>query len=308
MLKRKQQAGGPASVTFYSYPKLVFAWPLIVMGVLFWFMGYPSTAELAGGAERVVEAVASGAGDVTAGTDGATAAGELEAAAKEAASQTGYAFSTRLEVLGWVYVIMAVLVVLTVGVDIERNVGVFWLVAILLFFFLGKWLGDAKGFPVFSHMYHFFAGMDVQYNRGLGLAVSALLLIPFGVIVFWARIQNKWRITHNEFEHYSLGRADDSLARGAKRVRSTYPDLFELLLMGSGTLIVYSATGRSELRRIPNVPMLPLLRRRINRILEQTAVTVTSNEASVLDEEADAEVEERGNGGEGEGDIGGERL
>jgi hypothetical protein len=232
------------SVVFHSYPKIIFTWPLILLGVLFFFI-----------------------------TPGEPSAGYLE-------------------VLGWIHLLVAAITILTVGVDIERNYAVFWLVAFGLFFFLGRWLQDAQGFTLFGELYNWFADLDVRYDRSFGLVLSIMLGLPYAVSLLWARVQHKWRITHNEFEHYSWGRADDSLARGAKRVRSTYPDLLELLLCGAGTLIVYSATGRSELRRIHNVPLLPLLRRRIDRLLEQTAVTETHVDA-LADEEAEAERDER---------------
>lgn len=190
------------------------------------------------------------------------------------------------EVLGWMYVLLLATVVITIGIDLERNHAVFWLIAFLFVFFLGRWLSDAKGFTLFGDIYNGFASLDVNYNRSLGLALSILLALPYGAMLIWARLQHRWRITHNEFEHYSWGRADDSLARGAKRVRSTYPDLLELLICGAGTLIVFSATGRSELRRIPNVPLIFLVRRRINRLLEYTAVT-TGEEQALLDEESE---------------------
>ena len=44
---------------------------------------------------------------------------------------------------------------------------------------------------------------------------------------------------------------DDSLGRGAKTIRSSFPDVLELVLGIAGTLIVYNATGTKELRRIP---------------------------------------------------------
>ena len=227
------------AVNFYAYPKLLFAWPLIAAGVIFYFI-----------------------------------AGATESAAT-------------LEVLGWVYILLSLLVVLTLGVDIERNYAFVWVVIGLLFFFLGQWLSDAKGITVFGDIYNFFEGLDVRYDRGLGLSLSILLAVPYAVMFLWVRIQHKWRITYNEFEHYSWGRADDSLARGAKRVRSSYPDLLELLLAGAGTLVVYSATGRSELRRIPHVPLLPLLRWRINKILETTQVT-TQQATHAIEEEEEA--------------------
>ena len=231
---------GPDSVVFHEYPKLIFAWPIILAGLLFYFIaGSEPSRNMAEG-------------------------------------------------LGWIYLVTTLVVIMTLGVDLERNHAIFWLVVVLLFYFLGKWLADAKGFTFFGEIYGYFARLDVRYDRSFGLTLSLLLMLPYLVLLVWARIQDKWRITHNEFEHYSFGRADDSLARGAKRVRSTYPDLLELLLLGAGTLIVYSASGRTELRRIHHVPFLPLLRRRINRILETTHVT----SSTAVDAEIMAEAEE----------------
>ena len=198
------------------------------------------------------------------------------------------------ETLGWIYLLVSLIVLVTIGLDFERNHAVFWGVVFGLFFFLGRWLEDAKGFSFFGDIYSFFNGLDVRYSRGMGVAIAVLLAFPYMLMLLWARLQNRWRITHNEFEHYSWGRADDSLARGAKRVRSTYPDLLELLLAGAGTLIVYSATGRSELRRINNVPMLPLLRHKIDFILGATNVT-SANDA-VMEEEVESEIEETESG------------
>ena len=299
-------------VVFYAYPKLIFAWPIILLGFVF--------IPLAGHGPKITketqvtvqaEAAAAEPADGAPGAEGeagADAAAEAPATLTETREVSYYAHSGRLEVLGWIYLVAVLLVVLTVGVDIERNVAVFWLVVFIMFFFIGRWLSDAQGFTLFGNIYNFFDGLNVQYSRGLGVAVSILLAIPYGVIVFWARIQNKWRITHNEFEHYSWGRADDSLARGAKRVRSTYPDLLEFLLLGSGKLVVYSATGRSELRRIHNIPMLPLLRRRIDSILEKTAVT--SMRDDLAEEEVATEHEETDSVSDDDaGDaIGNERL
>ena len=248
------------SVVFHEYPKLIFAYPIIIIGVLFWLI---------------------------------------------AGAEPSQGLS---EVLGWVYLLATLLVLITLGLDVERNHAVFWFVVFLLFYFLGRWLEDAKGFTFFGDIYEFFAGLDVSYNRSYGLVVSIFLSLPYAVMLIWARLQDKWRITHNEFEHYSFGRADDSLARGAKRVRTTYPDLLELLLLGAGTLVVYSATGRTELRRIHHVPLLPLLRQRINRILETTAVTSAAGfEAEVIEEEVTSDEAEHAPGDES-GAIGGEKL
>ncbi len=230
-------------VVFHTYPKLLFVWPLILAGLVFWPL---------------------------VGSWGADA-----------------------EVIGWVYLLIAGLVLLTLGIDLERDHTVFWAVVFLALFFLGKWL-DARfeTFTGLGDLYRWFADRNVRYDPALGGTLSLLLLPPYGVMLVYARLQHRWRITNNEFEHYSFGRADDSLARGAKRVRSTFPDLLELLLCGAGTLVVYSATGRTELRRIPHVPMIFLVRRRINRLLETTAVTYAGRQQELYEAEADSEQDE----------------
>lgn len=243
MKPKRKPSDHVTEAVFYSYPKLLFCWPLIALGPVLFL--------------------------VASGDPGAA----------------------RLEILGWIYIFAAVLVAVTMGLDFERNLAFFWIVVLALFFFLGRWLEDAKGFSFFGNIYSFFNSLDVRYSKGLGMSISILLAFPYLVMLLWARLQNKWRITNNEFEHYAWGRADDSLARGAKRVRSTYPDLLELLIAGSGTLIVYSATGRTELRRINNVPLLPVLRRRLDHILEATSVTARAD--AIVDEEMEAEVEEQ---------------
>ena len=240
----------PQSVTFCAYPKLVFAWPIILMGLLFWLFTGPESSD------------------------------------------------ATLRTLGWIYLVGSVVVIITLGVDVERNYAAFWLVVFVALFFVGRWLQDVQGFTLLGDLYQWFAGLDLRYDRGFGLATSFLLAFPYVLMFLWARVQHRWRVTHNEFEHFSWGRADDSLARGAKRVRTTYPDLLEFLLLGAGTLIVYSATGRTELRRIHHVPFLPLLRRRINKILASKKVTVATQQA-IMDEEMDDE-EDQGRTGHGE--------
>lgn len=264
------------AVTFYAYPKLIFAWPIILLGVVFWLLTLTS--------------------DATAG------------------------YSTWLELYGWIYLFATVAVILTVAVDIERNYAFVWTVIFLVFLFAGMWLSSASGFTLFGNLYNFFADMDIQYSRGFGLSMSIFIGVPYVIMLAWSRINHKWRITHNEFEHYSWGRSDDSLARGAKRFRSTYPDLLEFILgLGAGTLIVYSATGRTELRRIHNVPMLPMLRKKIDHLLEYTAVTSDGHDARTADlieseeEEDEPGAEEEGggpmeDGGESDAGIGDERL
>ncbi len=222
MTSSKKKAEEIHEVVFIAYPKLLFVWPLIAAGVLFWF--------IAGmGADH--------------------------------------------EVLGWLYLGILSVVTLTLGVDINRNQAVFWVFVVGAMFFLGLWLRDVQNFTLFGDIYKAFANLDVQYDRAFGLTFSMILLVPYCLMLLWARLNDKWRITHNEFEHYSLGKMDDSLGRGAKTIRTSYPDVLELLLGLAGTLVVYNATGTTELRRIPHVMFLPLVRKRLDKVLERMAIT-----------------------------------
>ena len=224
-------------VVFYTYPKFLFCWPLILLGAVLFLVARADWASP--------------------------------------------------EVLAWVYGVALIIVLVTLGFDVDRNYTIFWLVLIGGIWMLIMWLGDVKGVTVFRSIYRFFADLDPVYSPTLGLMVSIVLAVLYAIMWLHARVNSKWRITHNEFEHYQFGRMDDSLARGAKRVSTSYPDFFELVVALAGDLVIYDSVGRRELRRIQHVPMLPLVRRRINELLESTQVT-----AGEVEDEAE-EQEER---------------
>lgn len=177
------------------------------------------------------------------------------------------------EMLGWLYIAVVGVCFLALGVDIERNYAFFWLVLLAAGYFLGLWLRDVQGFTIFGDIYRALDNLNVSYDRSTGIAISLFLAVPYAIMLLWARLNDKWRISHNEFEHYSFGKMDDSLGRGAKRIRTSYPDVLELLLGMAGTLTVFDATGTRELRKIPHVMMLPLVRKKLDIILESTATT-----------------------------------
>lgn len=245
-------------VVFVTYPKLLFAWPILLLGFLLWPIGYPGHKSPTSAAGPSAPAV------------------NVEAAAPTAAPEAGTAHvgkSHRLENLAWLYIWVVVFVIVAMGVDVNRNQFAFLVAIVGLMWIFGLWLRDVKGFTLFGDIYRWFADLDVQYDRNSALVVSILLAVPYGLMLIWGRFNDYWRITHNEFEHYSLGRMDDSLGRGAKTMRTEFPDMFELILGLAGTLIVRDATGQRELRRIQHVMFLPFIRRRLNKVLEQMAVT-----------------------------------
>ncbi|MHC4995322.1 MAG: hypothetical protein ACYTGQ_09750 [Planctomycetota bacterium] len=253
----KDNRSSSSEVIFHAYPKLILAWPLIVVP---WFLLFLSV--------------------------------EVNAETQATLVST--------ETLGWLYIGTVLLVVLAMGVDIERNHAFLWAIILALIVFAGLWM-QAKGIADPLNLVKHFREMDIGYDPWLGAIVSVFLAIPYLVMFLWTRIQHKWRFTHNEFEHLSFGRQDLSLARGAKTVRSSYPDVLELILCLSGTLVVYDARGAKVLKRIENVPMLPFVRKKIDYILETTAVTTDQAllEDVADDIEGDSDIVDGDSGGDG---------
>ncbi|MAE66555.1 MAG: hypothetical protein CMJ18_19980 [Phycisphaeraceae bacterium] len=220
----------PIQLVFYSYPKLLFTWPLIVVGYLMypfadWQWGNP--------------------------------------------------------IMAWIWIVLLIATIATMGLDLPRNAAAFWVVVVVAILFIGFWLKDVKQFNVFGDIYNFFRRLAPGYSGGLGLSVSILLTIPYIVMWIWSRINDQWRFTHNEFEHRAFGKVDWAAARGAKTVRTSYPDILEAIFCLAGDLVIYDARARSVIRRIPNVPLLPLKKRRIDQLLEMTRVTT----AAIAEEE-----------------------
>lgn len=211
----------PGAITIHAYPDFVYIWPLIVAGVIFYYLG-----------ETVNPALT-----------------------------------------GWIYVTLAAVVFLTIGYDLNRNYSVFWALVIGFIWVLCLWLRSAKGVMYFEEVGNTIKEFPMEYSPSLGWALSVALALGYSIMLVEVRLNQRWRITRNEIEHKSFGFADDSLARGAKRVMATYPDIFELILLGSGTLTIYSAQGGNKLREIRNIPFLVFRMKKISQILETMAVT-----------------------------------
>ncbi len=303
-------------VAFTAHPKLLYAWPLILVGFVFWWPGRPP--EMAAATAKAPETGIRSAGPgeaalptakapattqpvTTSATSGAAAALLAQSstpsqsallparplsATGQAAALPARPYSQRLEYLGWAYIWIALIVVLALGIDLGRNQALVLVLFIAFVWVLGVLLRDKYHFTLFGDIYRWFGERHVQYDHNLALCLSIILLFPYLFMLIWARLNDRWRITHNEFEHYSLGRSVDSLGRGAKAIRSEYPDFFEAVLgLGAGTLIVSNASGTRELRRIPNVILLPIVRKKLEQILARTAVTAAQTEDEEDDEQ-----------------------
>jgi len=197
---------------------------------------------------------------------------------------------------GWIFVITLLTVLMAMGFDLNRNLTITWGAAILASVFCLLWLKDAKNVVVFSQIGHHLSSKIPLISHDwldlFGLFGGILYFIMFIDV----RINQRWRISHNEIEHFAMLSKDDSLGRGAKRFITSYPDFLELLLCGAGTIQIYSAQGGIQLRSISNVPWLFFRSKQISQILESTEVSSTSAEEDVDLHEGQASNEELGDG------------
>jgi hypothetical protein len=177
------------------------------------------------------------------------------------------------ENIGWVYITVMLTCFIAVGFDVRRNLAIGWLLFVGLFWVAGLYVNEAKHIPVLSHLREFLAAFDATVTPGFLHATSLLILI--GLIGTWVNvmINHRWRVTHNELHLSRRAEGEDAIARGAKRISVEYPDVFELLLLGAGHVVVRDSKGREEIRRIPRVPLLFFRENQLDSITEAWAVT-----------------------------------
>ena len=195
------------------------------------------------------------------------------------------------ETLAWIWGVVLIVTLFALGIDLNRDHVIFTAVLVALLAAIVK-IFRYRGSHFFERIHDFFADLDPQYSPTLALMISIILSVAYIIMLIKARLDSKWVARHNTLDHESWGRADDSLARGAKRTRTSYPDAFQFLLGMSGTLHVYDANGNRELRRIENVLFLPWVKRRVDHLWESTQVAMAPD--TIDDEVTSGEPEDAG--------------
>jgi hypothetical protein len=236
-----------SQIVFYSYPKFLYTWPLILLAMVF-----PMLSEW-----------------MNPGVE------------------------------GWIFVITLLTVLMAMGFDLSRNLAISWLVTIIATVFCILWLKDTQKVIFFSEIGRHLASKNPVISRDWQYLMALFGGILYLIMVINARINQRWRISHNEIEHYAMLSKDDALGRGAKRIITSYPDFLELLICGAGTIQIYSAQGGVLLRSIPNVPLLIFRSRHISRILEATEVSARTGDEDDDHTEGQSASEELGDGREG---------
>ncbi len=185
----------------------------------------------------------------------------------------------------WIFLTILLTCLVTTGFDVRRNLAIGWLLFIALCWVGGIYLRDMQHVPVLGHMRRFLASLDATVSTGFLHAVALLVGVGLAGVFLNVFINHRWRVTHNELHLVRRGDIEDAITRGAKRISVEYPDVFELLLLGSGHIVVRDSKGKEEIRRIPRVPLLIFREKQLDQISEVWGVSLQNDAASTSEDE-----------------------
>ena len=184
----------------------------------------------------------------------------------------------------WVYITTLMTCFIAVGFDVRRNLAIGWMLFVALCWVGGLYLRERFEIPVLSQIHDLLAGLHARIEPGFMHAMSVLVGVGLVGVVINVFLNHRWRITHNELHLFRRGDMEDAITRGAKRLSVEFPDVFELLLLGAGHVVVRDSRGKEEIRRIPRVPFLIFREKKLDQIAEAWAVT-SVNESAVTEED-----------------------
>ncbi|MCB9851629.1 MAG: hypothetical protein H6819_00930 [Phycisphaerales bacterium] len=189
------------------------------------------------------------------------------------------------EVLGWAWITVVLIVLITVAADLDRNRALVVAGLVLICWMLGFILESQKNWPVLSDIRDFFARQNVQFDPGTANVFSVVIFIILVGVVIVAWFDGRYEITTREITHKRAFRTSDSLPRAAKRIKRDWRDIAEVFLgLGAGDVIVLDSQ-KNIVMRIPNVPFLWFFRHDVDHILEVLATTEVEDIAAVMEED-----------------------
>lgn len=185
----------------------------------------------------------------------------------------------------WVFLTILLTCLVTTGFDVRRNLAIGWLLFIALCWVGGIYLRDQQHIPVLGQIRHFLASLDATVSPGFLHAIAVLVGVGLVGVFLNVFVNHRWRVTHNELHLVRRGDIEDAITRGAKRISVEYPDVFELLLLGSGHIVVRDSKGKEEIRRIPRVPLLIFREKQLDQISEVWGVSLQNDPANTGEDE-----------------------
>ena len=175
------------------------------------------------------------------------------------------------EAAGAIYYTIAVIVMVTMGVDVGLGPVAFLLLICLL---------AVLNVPILGHFLSSFLYHGGAIDVSFVLQLSNALLIVY-MMVSVDRLFNFYRVTDASIMQVRFGHSEIATTRAGKQLRAEYPSILKALVgFGAGDLVVRDTNGDRVLLRICDVPLLFFRFRSIERRLKTYMVTEEEEDMS----------------------------
>ena len=273
VLRRQSPSGSNAStiarrekgVRIFTYPKLIFIFPTLVMAILCW-VGMLMNGDRTEKPSKVDPAAA-------AADHNASVERNAKAGVKGAISAPDFKSKQNMLALVFLGVFGFNILILTFDFPRFTILAGALLVTTAVFFLL--WLGMVTDF--LTPLVHLLDGIYVSANSGFYL-LFALILIFMYVIVFVTRWLDYWEFMPNEILHHHGPWSDlERFPTMNLKFDKEIPDVFEHMLFGAGRLVFHVANEQKAIT-LENVLHINRKEEALKQIMSRLEVRVTTDQ------------------------------
>jgi len=226
-----QQSKPIDKIVIHPFPKVVLLWPVMVVSLLFYFLG-------------------GGLGEMDA------AGNPLNPLIKPSA-------------LGWWWIVLFFFNLLVHTFDFGRT-NFIATIAVMGVGLLGLWVWDLQSeADIYGNIYDFFARQNLAMHPNFYAMMAAMLAVLM-LMAFVATRFNYWVLSPNRLTHkHGILGDERHYATINMQVEKELPDVFEFLLFGSGRLIFKPGSGAEQNKTlvVDNVFRVNRLERKVREFL-----------------------------------------
>ncbi|MCI0343643.1 MAG: hypothetical protein L0216_21265 [Planctomycetales bacterium] len=187
-----------------------------------------------------------------------------------------YSAGTEPEWIGLAFVFIFAANLFVMNFEFGRAIALALFAVVLALVFFVMFLSERWNVPIFGYVGSFFRSLHIHANAAFYLCVSAVLGITFLCVVVNSRF-DYWEITSNELlHHHGMWGNIERYPSPNLRISKEIPDLFEFLLMGSGTLVLFPAS-ESRTITLEMVFRVNQKEEKIKRLLGRLQVSLESD-------------------------------
>ncbi len=256
-------------VRIFTYPKLIFIFPTLIMAVVCWI----GMMIIRDSTERPSLRFSTSSADAPVTPDKSGKATATPEKTPVPPNVHDFRSAQNLLALGFLGVWAFNMLILTFDFPRYSIVAIGFLVTTAVFFLL--WLGMITDFlPV---LFHLFQGIYVSANAGFYLTFALIILVMYAVILV-TRWLDYWEFRPNEILHHHGPWSDlERFPTMNLKFDKEIPDIFEHLLFGSGRL-VFHVSGEQKAIILDNVLYINKKEEALKLIMSRLSVRVTTDQ------------------------------